>query len=133
MNSHPYHNIFSLDQVDFCKEDQHPKLEYSLVFLRQYIKYAREKIHPHLSQASSKVIMSFYQKLREYSLQTGGITITPRHLESLVRLCEGKIFKIKHTLECFLEDKLHTKTLQSPFLRCLNLFSIHNGILLLKD
>jgi len=40
------------------------------------------------------MIKDFYKKLREISITAGGISITPRHLESCVRVCEGTFFVI---------------------------------------
>jgi DNA replicative helicase MCM subunit Mcm2 (Cdc46/Mcm family) len=35
------------------------------------------------------MIKEIYLKLRESSVTAGGINITPRHLESAIRICEG--------------------------------------------
>ena len=40
------------------------------------------------------MIKDFYKKLREISISAGGLTITPRHLESTIRICEGIDFII---------------------------------------
>ena len=57
-----------------------PDVSRSLDFFKQYIKYAREKYHPKLTEKSSKFIHDFYIKLRNFSLKCAGIDICPRHL-----------------------------------------------------
>lgn len=58
-------------------------------FLKEYIKYAREKYHVSINEKCSQMIKEIYIKLREASMTAGGINITPRHLESAIRICEG--------------------------------------------
>lgn len=80
------------------------------VLLRKYISYARKNIHPHLSNEAREEIMKFYLDLREgkglepavteYNTDQGlaqqqgqkprTIAITPRQLESLIRLSEAR-------------------------------------------
>jgi DNA replication licensing factor MCM2 len=55
-------------------------------FLKEYIKYAREKCRPKLPDKNLDIIKQFYLKLREESTRTGGINIAVRHIESIVRL-----------------------------------------------
>jgi DNA replication licensing factor MCM4 len=68
-----------------------PPLDHEL--LRDYIEYAREKIHPELSQDATKELVSSYLDMRRMgsSSASGNRTIsaTPRQLESLIRLSEG--------------------------------------------
>ena len=77
--------------------------------LRKYIAYARKNIQPHLSDDAKEEILNFYLELREgkgltpeteeFSLDETGtqpkkefktIAITPRQLESLIRLSEAR-------------------------------------------
>lgn len=63
--------------------------------------YARDKVKkPALSEKCSQMIKDFYKTLREKSLSTGGISITSRHLESTIRICEGNIDNIQLMLKC---------------------------------
>lgn len=55
-------------------------------FLKEYIKYAREKCRPKLPDKHLDIIKQFYLKLREESTKTGGINIAVRHIESIIRL-----------------------------------------------
>jgi len=60
--------------------------------LRKYISYARSRINPKLSDEAIKHLKDFYLKMREQSAREEGspIAITPRQLESLVRIAEAR-------------------------------------------
>lgn len=58
-------------------------------YLKEYIKYAREKCRPKLPDKNLDLIKQFYLKLREESTRSGGINIAVRHIESIVRLSEA--------------------------------------------
>merc|ERR1719401_2418046 len=69
-----------------------PPLDHSL--LRDYIAYARENIHPELSDLAARELIAAYIEMRRGG--SGGssgrgrtITATPRQLESLIRLSEA--------------------------------------------
>mmetsp|Transcript_27161 Transcript_27161/g.58199 ORF Transcript_27161/g.58199 Transcript_27161/m.58199 type:complete len:853 (+) Transcript_27161:2791-5349(+) len=70
-----------------------PPLDHGL--LRDYIAYARENIHPELSDLAARELIAAYIEMRRGgSAGSGGgrgrtITATPRQLESLVRLSES--------------------------------------------
>ncbi|KAL3794766.1 hypothetical protein HJC23_012776 [Cyclotella cryptica] len=69
-----------------------PPMDHSL--LRDYISYARENIHPELSDLASRELIAAYLEMRRGgSAGSGGrgrtISATPRQLESLVRLSES--------------------------------------------
>jgi len=61
-------------------------------FLKKYLFYAKQ-INPKLTKESNEKIMKFYLSLRKQSKETGNgnlvISITPRQIESLVRLSEA--------------------------------------------
>jgi DNA replication licensing factor MCM4 len=59
--------------------------------LRDYIEYARENIHPELSEDAVKELIASYLDMRKMGNSGGSrtITATPRQLESLIRLSEG--------------------------------------------
>jgi DNA replication licensing factor MCM4 len=65
------------------------------VLLRDYIGFARDNIHPSLSDEASEELLASYLELRNPpggSYRNNGtrtISATPRQLESLVRLSEG--------------------------------------------
>lgn len=57
--------------------------------LKKYIKYAREYVHPRLSDIDKEKVVRFYTELRQESQRAGGISITVRHIESILRLAEA--------------------------------------------
>ncbi|KAJ2673915.1 MCM DNA helicase complex subunit [Coemansia sp. RSA 1085] len=57
--------------------------------LRKYIMYARENVHPRMSERFSDKVAHLYAELRRESLATASIPITVRHVESMVRLAEA--------------------------------------------
>lgn len=57
--------------------------------LRKYIMYAREKCRPQLSSIDQDRISRLYADLRRESSATGSYPITPRHLESIIRMSEA--------------------------------------------
>ncbi|EJK62244.1 hypothetical protein THAOC_17150 [Thalassiosira oceanica] len=69
-----------------------PPLDHGL--LRDYIAYARENIHPELSDLAVRELTSAYIEMRRGGATAGSgrgrtITATPRQLESLIRLSES--------------------------------------------
>ena len=68
-----------------------PPLDQAL--LRDYIDYARQNIHPEISQEAADQLMSSYLELRNPGNSAGAgtrtISATPRQLESLIRLSEA--------------------------------------------
>ena len=56
--------------------------------LRKYIAYAREYVHPLLNEEAKKEVEDFYLHLRQSQYSNDSTPITPRQLESLVRLAQ---------------------------------------------
>ncbi|KAJ9060897.1 MCM DNA helicase complex subunit [Entomophthora muscae] len=57
--------------------------------LRKYIAYARERCRPDLKDMNLDQISKLYDDLRRESAHCGGMTITVRHLESMIRMSEA--------------------------------------------
>ncbi|MCQ2817571.1 MAG: ATP-binding protein [archaeon] len=57
--------------------------------LKKYILYARQNIHPKINEMNKAKVSKFYSDLRKESELSGGIRITVRHLESLLRIAEA--------------------------------------------
>jgi len=57
--------------------------------LRKYVAYAREKMFPVLEEVDVEKISSLYASLRKESAAVGGIVITVRQIESIVRISEA--------------------------------------------
>lgn len=51
--------------------------------------YSKEKIRPKLQQIDEEKIARLYSELRRESLASGGIPITVRHVESMIRMAEA--------------------------------------------
>lgn len=79
-----------------------PPLDHSL--LRDYISYAREYIHPELSDLATRELITAYLDMRKIGSSSHGnngsrtISATPRQLESLIRLSEA-IAKMRFSME----------------------------------
>lgn len=56
--------------------------------LRKYIAYAREYVHPLLNEEAKQEVNDFYLQLRQSQYSNDSTPITPRQLESLVRLAQ---------------------------------------------
>jgi DNA replicative helicase MCM subunit Mcm2 (Cdc46/Mcm family) len=82
MRSHPYAQGYAETDMEKEEEEDYEQrlLEVSLEFIKQYIRYARTKYHPTFTNKSAETIQKFYEKLRKYSKDGGGINIVPRHL-----------------------------------------------------
>uniref|UniRef100_A0A5S6R3H7 DNA replication licensing factor MCM2 n=1 Tax=Trichuris muris TaxID=70415 RepID=A0A5S6R3H7_TRIMR len=57
--------------------------------LKKYIMYARENVHPSLGQVDQDKIAKLYADMRRESDATSSVSITVRHVESIIRLCEA--------------------------------------------
>ena len=88
ITNHPYQEVYDLNKrVLEEKSQQFDPLEADL--LRGYIKYAREKCKPEITEKNRDMIQQFYVKLREESKSCGGMNIAVRHIESIIRLSVG--------------------------------------------
>eukprot|EP00124_Ichthyophonus_hoferi_P000539 Ihof_evm17s20 gene=Ihof_evmTU17s20 len=61
----------------------------NLQTLMEYISYARQHIHPVLSDAAAAELVEGYTDMRRVGQRSKTITATPRQLESLIRLSEA--------------------------------------------
>ena len=57
--------------------------------LKKYLIYARTNIHPVIKDVDLEKMSQLYSELRKESFGTGGIPITVRHIESMVRMSEA--------------------------------------------
>lgn len=64
-----------------------PPMEQAL--LRDYISYARENIHPIISDLAARELINGYLDMRRIGGNSKTISATPRQLESLIRLSES--------------------------------------------
>eukprot|EP00923_Selenidium_pygospionis_P001277 GHVN01001927.1.p2 GENE.GHVN01001927.1~~GHVN01001927.1.p2 ORF type:complete len:972 (-),score=132.09 GHVN01001927.1:14507-17422(-) len=89
--------------------------------LRKYVFYARQRCHPVLQTADRDKLSSFYSEIRQAAHNTGGLPMTVRHLESILRMAtaNAKIrlahrvekrdldFAISTMLESFIQSQKH--------------------------
>lgn len=71
--------------------------------LRDYIAYARDHIHPKLSEEASQKLVQAYVDMRKVGSGRGQISAYPRQLESLIRLAEANA-KMKFCSTVTVED-----------------------------
>lgn len=70
--------------------------------LRDYIAYAKEHIHPKLSDEASQKLIQAYVDMRKIGSGRGQISAYPRQLESLIRLSEAHAkVRFSQTVEVF--------------------------------
>lgn len=58
--------------------------------LRKYIAYARQYVHPRLSEDAHGALQDFYISLRKKQRGGDSVPVTTRQLESLIRLAEAR-------------------------------------------
>ncbi|MDD4353204.1 MAG: LAGLIDADG family homing endonuclease, partial [Candidatus Nanoarchaeia archaeon] len=87
--------------------------------LRKYVSYARQNIHPRLSDEAIEEIQSFFVNLRNKELSSSGgprpVPLTPRQLEALIRLSEASA-KVRLSPEVTLFDAKKAITLMKLYL-----------------
>lgn len=69
--------------------------ELSFEQMKRYIQYARQYCHPMLSRGAAKILQKMYLSMRaedtaHSSCGSGGLPVTTRHLESLIRLSQAR-------------------------------------------
>lgn len=89
--------------------------------LQKYILYARKKVFPNLDQLDQEKLSHFYVKVRDEGSRRGGMQMTVRHVESMVRIAEANArmelrnsvnskdvdHAIATMLECFCNSQKH--------------------------
>ncbi|EAN79749.1 minichromosome maintenance (MCM) complex subunit, putative [Trypanosoma brucei brucei TREU927] len=96
-------------------EDEDPSSDKPLPqqLLRKYILYAKAHCHPRVSNIDANTIARLYTELRQES-KHGGVAITVRHMESVIRLSEAHA---RLHLRDFVRDE-DVNAAISLFLRC---------------
>ena len=107
-------------------------------FLRKYVSYART-LEPQLDADLSQRLTKFYTKIRKVSDHFGGIKITPRHLESVIRMSEARAKlslrrQVTHADVEFAQDmmlytfiKSQKRSLQTNLVSRLGAFMLHSA------
>lgn len=82
-------------------------VELTTDFMKKYFSYARNRVHPRLSDEAMEEIRSYYVKIRNMASSSEGgvksVPITPRQLEALVRLSEASA-KLRLSSEVTTDD-----------------------------
>lgn len=71
--------------------------------LRDYIAYAKEHVHPKLTEEASQKLIQAYVDMRKVGSGRGQISAYPRQLESLIRLAEAHA-KVRFSQMVTIED-----------------------------
>lgn len=84
--------------------------------LRDYLAYAREHIHPTLSEEAQQRLIQAYVDMRKVGAGRGQISAYPRQLESLIRLSEAHA-KVRLSQQVTVQDveeawRLHREALK---------------------
>lgn len=67
--------------------EEEPPIDQEL--LKKYILYARTTVFPVIADVNHAKIARFYSEIRSESFNTGGVPMTVRHLESIVRIAQS--------------------------------------------
>ncbi|KAG8345832.1 putative minchromosome maintenance (MCM) complex subunit [Trypanosoma vivax] len=84
--------------------------------LSQYIAFARETVHPRLTEASHKQLAASYVEMRRARGSSRAVSATLRQLESMIRLAEARS-KMRFGAEVTVEDVQEAKWLISAALK----------------
>lgn len=95
MTSHPdVVNDRRIGRVDDTGAEEHAEEEDFIngdapiphAFLAKYIMYAKKHVHPRLTKNDQSKIAEFYAQVRQSAIRSGGLPVTVRHLESILRM-----------------------------------------------
>ena len=57
--------------------------------LKKFIVHARQRVSPKMGDVDAEKLAAFYSELRAEASRTGGVPMTARHMDSLIRLAEA--------------------------------------------
>lgn len=89
MKSHPTTSPHNEPFIQMNNSDKDNVSLLSQDLLCKYIMYAKTKVFPQLLSMDIEKVSRLYSDLRKESLASGGIPITVRHIESIVRMAEA--------------------------------------------
>ena len=89
-------------------------------FLRKYIAYARSRVFPVMTKDVMEMLQEYYVNIRSQAKSSegegGGIPMTPRQIEALIRLSEASA-RVRLSPEVTAEDADRAKRIVEHFLR----------------
>lgn len=86
------HPLAKKNGEQFAKDKQNSEQNKDCLsqdLLRKYIVYAKQRIHPKIEKVNQERITKFFAELRQESKSSGGIIITVRQLDGLIRIAEA--------------------------------------------
>ncbi|XP_055697371.1 DNA replication licensing factor Mcm2 [Phlebotomus papatasi] len=91
VHSHIKHHPTMEDGLQETQQSQNTENldEIPQELLKKYLVYAKENVHPKLTNMDQDKIAKMYAQLRQESLATGSLPITVRHIESVIRMSEA--------------------------------------------
>ncbi|XP_076287792.1 DNA replication licensing factor Mcm2 isoform X2 [Lasioglossum baleicum] len=88
VNSHIKHHPTNVEKT-FAPEENAHDISIPQDLLKKYIVYAKQNVHPKLTNIDQDKVAKLYSQLRQESLATGSLPITVRHIESIIRMSEA--------------------------------------------
>merc|ERR1712029_1193284 len=79
------HLVFLYFKDESAEEEEF----FSMKVLRDYVKFAKDRYNPVLSDEAGQKMISYYVEMRKVGAGRGQVTAYPRQLESLIRLSEA--------------------------------------------
>ncbi|XP_033229836.1 DNA replication licensing factor Mcm2 [Belonocnema kinseyi] len=146
VNSHIKHHPNFSDKTELLElETPASNLPIPQDLLKKYIVYAKQNIHPKISNVDQDKIAKMYSQLRQESLATGSLPITVRHIEGIIRMSEANAkmqlrdyvreddvnMAIRMALESFVETQKYSvmKSMKQTFKKYLNYNKDHSDLL----
>nr|XP_033335171.1 DNA replication licensing factor Mcm2-like [Megalopta genalis] len=88
VNSHIKHHPTNAEKT-IPTEENARDISIPQDLLKKYIVYAKQNVHPKLTNIDQDKVAKLYSQLRQESLATGSLPITVRHIESIIRMSEA--------------------------------------------
>ncbi|XP_051170865.1 DNA replication licensing factor Mcm2 [Leptopilina boulardi] len=146
VNSHiKHHPNYSDDSEVLDLQTPTSDLPIPQDLLKKYIVYAKQNVHPKLTNIDNDKIAKKYNQLRQESLATGSLPITVRHIEAIIRMSEASAkiqlrdyireedvnVAIKMVLQSFVETQKYSvmKSMMQTFKADLNYNEDHSDLL----
>ncbi|KOC63500.1 DNA replication licensing factor Mcm2 [Habropoda laboriosa] len=144
VNSHMRHHPSNAGKVIPTVEDAND-ISIPQDLLKKYIVYARQNVHPKLTNIDQDKVAKLYSQLRQESLATGSLPITVRHIESIIRMAEASAkmhlrdhvqendinLAIRMMLDSFVETQKYSvmKSMRATFQKYLSYKKDHSELL----
>ena len=144
VNSHIRHHPTNAGKVISTEENTND-MSIPQDLLKKYIVYARQNVHPKLTNMDQDKVAKLYSQLRQESLATGSLPITVRHIECIIRMAEASAkmhlrdhvqesdvsLAIRMMLDSFVETQKYSvmKSMRQTFQKYLSYQKDHSELL----